>query len=75
MTYQRDKQLFLEMMGLLNDMTWFCEQAIAEKPLDMAMQANLRSRTKEARKLHGKARKFVGEQTVETERTQVRIKH
>lgn len=74
MIYQHDKQLFLEMMGLLNDMTWFCEQFIEAKALDATQQTNLRSRTKEARELHGKARKFVGEQTVEAGRTQVRIK-
>lgn len=73
-SYQRDKQLFLEMMGLLNDTTWYCEQALAGQPLDKTMQANMKRRTKEARELHGKARRFVGEQTVEEERKQLRIK-
>ena len=65
MNYGKDKQLFLEMMGMLNDLTWFWEQELAGKPLDVTHQNLLKKRTTEARELHKRAQKFVKQQAAE----------
>ncbi len=70
MNYGKDKQLLLEMMGLLNDTTYFCEQALAGKPLNAAMQITMTKRTTEARELHKRAQVFVKQQAAEDDHSQ-----
>ena len=71
MTYQKDKQLFLDMMGLLNDTTYYCEQLIANGVAADALSGDdlrrMTDRAKSARELHDKAREFIGKQAVESE--------
>lgn len=70
MNYGTDKQLFLEMMGMLNDTTYFCEQAIAGNTLNQAMMTTMHKRTKEARELHKRAQKFVKQQAADDDNNQ-----
>lgn len=71
MNYDTDKQLFLELIGMVNDLTYFCEHFVAGTALDDTMQATLVRRTTEARELHKRAQKFVRQQVAEYERVAV----